>query len=121
MRRSQIALAGFWIFAGVMHFVVPRRYEAIMPKYIPYHRECVQASGVAEIVGGLAVFSPRTRNPFARWWILGVLAAVFPANVWMATNTDEVEGAEGIPKPLLWLRLPIQPLLALWAWRATED
>ncbi len=39
----------------------------------------------------------------------------------MATNTDEVKGAEGIPKPLLWLRLPIQPLFALWAWRATED
>jgi hypothetical protein len=39
----------------------------------------------------------------------------------MATNTDEVKGAEDIPKALLWLRLPIQPLLALWAWRATED
>jgi hypothetical protein len=32
-----------------------------------------------------------------------------------------VNGAESIPKPLLWLRLPIQPLFALWAWRATED
>lgn len=121
MRRSQRALAAFWIFAGTMHFVIPRRYEAIMPKYIPHHRECVQASGVAEIVGGLAVLSPKTRNPFARWWILGVLAAVFPANIWMATNTGEVKGAESIPKPLLWLRLPIQPLFALWAWRATED
>lgn len=121
MRRSQRALAVFWIFAGIMHFVVPRRYEAIMPRYLPYHREAVIVSGVAEIVGGLAVLSPRTRNPFARWWILGVLAAVFPANIWMATNTEEVEGAERIPKILLWLRLPIQPLFALWAWRATGD
>jgi uncharacterized membrane protein len=121
MRRSQRILAGFWIFAGIMHFVVPRRYEAIMPKYLPYHREAVVLSGAAEIAGGLAVLSRRTRNPFARWWLLGVLAAVFPANVWMATNTDEVVGAEKIPRALLWLRLPLQPLCALWVWRATED
>ena len=66
------------------------------------------------------MISPRGRNPFARWWILGVLVAIFPANVWMATHTAEVKGAEKIPRALLWLRLPIQPLLALWAWRATE-
>jgi uncharacterized membrane protein len=121
MRPAQRGLAIFWIVAGVMHFVIPRRYEAIMPRYIPYHRECVQVSGVAEITGGLAVLSERTRHPFARWWLLGVLVAVFPANLWMATNTDEVEGADQIPKWMLWARLPIQPLFALWVWRSTED
>jgi uncharacterized membrane protein len=121
MRLSQRALAAFWIFAGAMHFVVPRRYEGIMPRYLPYHREAVAVSGVAEIAGGVAVLSERTRHPFARWWLLGVLAAVFPANIWMATNTDEVRGADQIPKFLLWLRLPIQALFALWVWRGTED
>jgi len=121
MRPSQRRLASFWIFAGVMHFVVPRRYEAIVPSYIPMGaKEAVQASGVAEILGGLAVIPQRTRRPFARWWILGVLAAVFPANIWMATNPEEAS-AEDIPRILLWLRLPIQPLFAFWAWRATED
>ena len=121
MRRSQRGLAIFWIFAGIMHFVIPRRYESIMPKYLPYHREAVALSGVAEIVGGLAVLDSRTRRPFARWWLLGVLVAVFPANIWMATNTDEVEGAGQIPRWLLWARLPLQPLCGLWVWRATED
>jgi uncharacterized membrane protein len=121
VRPSQLALAIFWVFAGTMHFVVPRRYQAIMPKYLPYHREAVAVSGVAEIAGGLAVLSPRSRHPFARWWLLAVLAAIFPANIWMATNTDEVKGAENIPKILLWLRLPVQALFALWVWRGTED
>ena len=121
MSASQRALAIFWIFAGVMHFVIPKRYESIMPKYLPRHREAVQVSGVAEIVGGLAVLSPSTRRPFARWWLLGVLVAVFPANIWMATNPEEVKGAEDIPRWLLWARLPLQPLCALWVWRATED
>jgi uncharacterized membrane protein len=121
MRRSQRGLAIFWLFAGTMHFVIPRRYVAIMPRYLPYHREAVAVSGAAEMAGGLAVLSPRIRRPFARWWLLGVLAAIFPANIWMATNPEEVEGAERIPRWLLWARLPIQPLFALWVWRATED
>ena len=37
---------------GTMHFVVPRRFEAVMPPSIPRHREAVLVSGVAEIVGG---------------------------------------------------------------------
>jgi uncharacterized membrane protein len=121
MRPAQRGLATFWIFAGIMHFVAPRRYEAIVPGYVPIGaEEAVRWSGVAEMVGGFAVIPKRTRRPFARWWILGVLAAVFPANIWMATNPEDA-GAEAIPRILLWLRLPIQPLFALWAWRATED
>ena len=112
----------FWIVAGTLHFVIRRRYEAIVPPYIPMSKEvAVAASGVAEIAGGMAVLSERTRNPFARWWLLGVLAAVFPANVWMATNPHDVEGGDRIPRWLLWARLPIQPLFALWVWRGTSD
>ena len=118
MRRSQRLLAGFWLVAGVNHFLVPRQYEAIMPPYVPAHREMVQLSGVAEIVAGAAVIPDATRRPFARWWILGVLAAVFPANLHMALNPDQFPK---IPRWALYVRLPIQLLFALWAWRATED
>ena len=120
--RSQRGLAIFWIVAGTLHFLIPRRYQAIVPPYVPMSKEtAVAVSGVAEFAGGVAVLSERTRNPFARWWLLGVLAAVFPANVWMATNPQDVEGADRIPRALLWARLPIQPLFALWVWRATRD
>ncbi len=116
MTTSQRLLAAFWIAAGVNHFVNPRIYEAIVPDYLPAHRELVLWSGVAELVGGLAVIPARTRNPFARWWILGVLAAVYPANVHMALNPERYKQ---IPVPALWARLPLQFLAAWWAWRAT--
>jgi len=121
MRASQRALAAFFTFAGVMHFVIPRRYEATMPPYLPYHRESVLVSGIAEIAGAAMVASPATR-PLARWWLLGLLAAVFPANVHMAVNPDQVKGLDDnrIPRWLLWARLPLQPLCMLWVWRATE-
>ena len=116
MTTSQRLLAVFWIGAGVNHFVNPRVYEAIMPDYVPAHREMVLWSGVAELVGGLAVLSEATRNPFARWWLLGVLAAVFPANVHMALNPDRYAK---VPGPALWARLPLQFAAAWWVWRAT--
>ena len=121
MSRSQKALAGFFAFAGAMHFVIPRRYESIVPPSVP-KREAVALSGVAEIVGGAAVLARPTRR-FARWWLLGLLVAVFPANVHMAVNPEQVDGLDldRIPRWALWARLPLQPLAMLWVWRATRD
>jgi uncharacterized membrane protein len=121
MSRSQKALAGFFAFAGAMHFAVPRSYRATMPPYLPRHREAVIVSGLAEIAGGAAVVPRRTRR-FARWWLLGLLLAVFPANLHMAMNPEQVQGLdlERIPRWALWARLPLQPLAMLWVWRATR-
>lgn len=123
MTRSQKALAAFFTFAGVMHFVIPRRYEAIVPDYLPMSaRHAVAISGVAEIAGGLGVV-PEVTRPVARWWLIAVLAAVFPANVHMATSPEKIKGFESstIPRWALWARLPLQAVFMLWVWRATED
>ena len=117
MSTSQRLLAAFWIVAGGNHFAMPRAYESIMPDYLPAHRELVFWSGVAEIVGGVAVISPATRR-FARWWLLGVLAAVYPANVHMTLHPERYEQ---VPPLALWARLPLQFLCAWWVWRATAD
>jgi uncharacterized membrane protein len=122
MRVSQRLLAAFFVFAGTMHFVIPRSYEAIMPPYLPRHREAVAVSGVAEIAGGLMVIHPRTRS-LAGAWLVALLAAVFPANVHMALHPDQVRGLDPkrVPRWALWARLALQPLIMLWAWRATRD
>jgi uncharacterized membrane protein len=76
-----------FIFAGIMHFVIPRAYESIVPDYLPAHRALVYASGVAEIAGGIGVLHTRTR-PMGSWWSIATLIAVFPANVHMALHPD---------------------------------
>ncbi len=58
MRRLLAAAGPFYVFAGVMHFVIPKVYERIMPPWLPWHRELVYASGVAEAVGGAALMHP---------------------------------------------------------------
>jgi uncharacterized membrane protein len=122
MSWSQRALAAFFASAGTMHFVIPRSYEAMMPPSLPAHREAVIVSGLAEIAGGAAVL-PRSTRRFARWWLLGLLVAVFPANVHLAVNPEQVRGLDlnKIPRWALWARLPLQPLAMLWVWRATQD
>lgn len=115
--RARIGLGLFWIFAGTMHFVVPRTYQSIMPTYLSrWKGELVAASGAAEIAGGLAVLPPRTRR-FGRWWLLATIVAIFPANVHMAVHAEDFPK---IPEPLLWARLPFQAVFGWLIWRGTR-
>jgi len=121
MNRSRLALAAFFSFTGILHFRIPRSYEAMVPPGIPA-KEAVAVSGVAEIVGGLAVLHPASRR-LGRWWLLALLLAVFPANVHMAVNPEQIRGLDldKVPRWALWARLPLQPLAMIWVWRATRS
>ena len=114
--RSRRALAAFFSFAGTMHFVRPRTYMAIMPDYLPAHRELVYASGAAEIAGGLGALPERTRRA-AGWWLTATLVAIFPANLHMALHPERYRR---IPRALLYARLPAQAVFIAWALRATR-
>ena len=105
-----------FIFAGIMHFVIPRAYESIVPDYLPASRALVYASGVAEIAGGAGVLHTRTRR-LASWWSIGTLIAVFPANVHMALHPDRYRMIPGGRVSLI-ARLPLQALIIAWAWAA---
>lgn len=105
-----------FVVTGALHFARPKMYEAIMPDYLPAHRELVLASGVAELAGGAAVLVPRTRRA-AGLWLIATLVAVFPANVHMALHPERFRR---IPPALLWARLPLQALMIAWARAATR-
>ncbi len=118
-RRSARLLGVTFVFTGTLHFLRPKMYEAIMPPYVPAHAEMVAVSGAAEIAGGVAALFPRW-HPFARFWLIALLVAVFPANVHMAINPEDIKGASDIPRWLLWARLPVQGLFAAWVLHATR-
>jgi uncharacterized membrane protein len=113
MTRILARAAGpVFIAAGLLHFAKPKVYEAIMPDYLPAHRELVYASGVAEGLGGALLLTgdPKLRRAGA-WWLVATLAAVFPANLHMALNPDRYPQ---IPRPALWARLPLQLGMIRW-------
>jgi uncharacterized membrane protein len=101
----------FFVVAGALHFLRPRMYMAIMPPWLPRHRELVYASGIAEIVGGAGLLTP-LRRP-AGWWLIATLLAVFPANVHMALHSEQFGGIPG-GRTALYARLPFQAVFVAW-------
>jgi uncharacterized membrane protein len=116
MNSSQKALAVFFVGSGVNHFVIPDTYKQIVPPGLGDPVTLVRVSGVAEIAGGVGVLLPRTRQ-LAGCGLIALLAAVFPSNVYMARNPAKFAK---IPVWALFARLPLQPLMMWWAWRATK-
>ena len=111
-RGRLAALCGpVFVVAGALHFVRPRVYAAIVPDYLPAHRELVYASGFAEALGGAGLMHPRTRRA-AGWWLVATLVAIFPANVWMAQHPERYRVPGG--RATLLARLPLQAAFVAW-------
>jgi uncharacterized membrane protein len=117
-RSKQILLwimAAFYVLAGAMHFIRPDVYMPMMPPYLPWHRGLILLSGAAEVALGIAVLNARLR-PLAAWGIILLLIAVFPANIHIALNNVPLFGNPVGAGIWNWVRLPLQAVLALWAW-----
>jgi len=113
-----VALIGLiFVVGGVMHFLRPRFYLAMMPPWLPAAAALVLVSGVFEILGGIGVLVPATRV-IAGWGLIALLFAVFPANVQMLLNARAAH-ASASTMAVLVARLPLQVLLVYWVFRAT--
>ncbi|MEO5590637.1 MAG: DoxX family protein [Gemmatimonadaceae bacterium] len=115
-RQSLFLIAAIFVGGGIMHFVVPDRYASIMPPWIPHPMEMVYLSGVFELLGGVGVLVPRARK-MAGIGLIALLVAVFPANVQMLGDALR-SGASALSIIGLFLRLPLQPLMIVWIYRA---
>lgn len=117
MTLSIALIAVIFVVAGVMHFLRPRSYMAIMPPWLPAAAALVVVSGVFEILGGIGVLVPATRV-IAGWGLIALLIAVFPANVQMLLNARAAH-ASATAMTVLVARFPLQALLVYWVFRAT--
>ena len=106
----RIIFAVAFVAVGVLHFTHPSTFVSIMPPYLPWHLELVYLSGFFEIIGGLGLIYQPTRT-IAKWGLLALLVAVYPANIHMLVNEIYLEGMPH-KKWILWARMPIQFLMA---------
>jgi uncharacterized membrane protein len=106
----------FFVVAGANHFWHTGFYIRIMPPILPWHRELVIISGIAEILLGTMLLVRRWSAP-AAWGLMALLVAVFPANIHMALHPELYPWAS---PAALWLRLPAQALLIMWAYCYAE-
>jgi uncharacterized membrane protein len=117
VRRTigRLVLGAFLVFAGVSHLTFARTaFYAQVPPWLPLNADFVViASGVVEIVCGLALlFLSRWRVPMG-WIIAALFVAVFPGNISQFVTHS---AAFGLDSDLSrGIRLIFQPLLILWA------
>jgi len=97
-------MAGMYCFAGVMHFVKPKAYLRIMPRYLPVPKLLVSISGLAEIILGVALCFPLLKN-YAIYLIIVMLIVFLLVHFYMLSGEKE---SAGVPKWILILRIPLQ-------------
>ena len=113
---ARYLLGLLFIAAGFNHFGHTAFYMSMMPPYLPWHLVLVYASGLAEIALGALVLSKRWQG-VAGWGLIALCVAVFPANLYMALNPTLF--SQFTPAGL-WLRLPLQAVVIVWAYWATR-
>jgi uncharacterized membrane protein len=106
------AMAAMYTIAGTMHFVIPKAYMRIMPRYLSNHKILVYLSGIIEIVLAIGLLFPATRN-ISIYSIVVMLIVFLLVHFYMLSGE---KASAGIPKWVLILRIPLQFGLMYWAW-----
>ena len=105
------------VLAGINHFLNPAFYLRMMPPVLPAPLFLIYLSGVFEVALGILLLIPKFTR-FAALGLLVLLVAVFPANLYMALNTELFP--EFSPSAL-YMRLPFQLVLIAWAFWYTRE
>lgn len=106
-------MAAMYIVAGAMHFIRPKAYLRIMPRYLPNPKLLVSLSGITEIILGIGLFFSFSKN-ISIYGIIAMLTVFLWVHLYMLSGE---KAAAGIPKWVLWLRLPLQFALMYWAYQ----
>lgn len=108
--RARLRFALSLVGIGVLHFVAPKFFVKIVPRWVPWPKAAVLWSGVAEVGAGVLLAVPRTRR-VGGWLAAVTIVAVYPANIQMAIDTTR--NGSKLAAIGTWLRLPMQfPMLA---------
>ncbi len=102
-----------FILIGIEHFKEPQKFVDIVPKYMPFALFLVYLTGVMEILVGLGIIYPDTREITGRLTVLFLLA-IYPANFNMWINDVPFNGTRLTTQGHLF-RLSVQILLIIAA------
>lgn len=115
-RIARLLLVAFYALAGGAHLLATEAMARIVPRWVPWPREVVIATGLLELAGAAALLTPPR---FGRWrvaagWALAAYAlCVWPANVQHAII--DLGRGTGLPWWYHYPRLALQPAIVWWA------
>ena len=109
-----------YVFIGIKHFTDPQYFLDIVPPQLPFKLFLVYATGLMEIIGGVAILIPKTRRAGA-FILIFLLLVVFPANIYLYIS-ETPQKALGISKMDALIRMPFQiPLIMIAYWHSKKN
>ena len=111
----RLLLGAALLFAGISHLSFARaEFLAQVPPWLPLDGDfVVVASGIVEIVLGLALIYPGKYRVWVGWIVAAFFVAVFPGNISQYVNGIDGFGLNTDEARLT--RLFFQPVLVIWA------
>jgi len=117
-KLSRAILIGFYLFAGVNHFIDPGFYLPLIPPFFKNPELINILAGIAEVLLTVLVIPKATRK-WAVYGIIAMLIAFIPSHVYFIQIGSCIEGGLCAPEWVGWARLVvIHPILIYWAYRA---
>ena len=110
---ARLTLGVFLLLAGVGHFIATAEFTAQVPPWMPAPEFVVYASGVVEIVLGLALIIVRRRRALVGVIVAAFFIIIFPGNVWQFIEGRDAFGLDSDLARAV--RLLFQPVLVVWA------
>ncbi len=117
-------LAVLYGVAGYLHLAAPDPFSSIVPFWVPGPESVVFWTGIAEMLGAVALIQPFSRRlrQAGAWGLAAYALCVFPANInHFALDMDRENGALGLAYHIP--RMFAQPViiwLALWTGGVTD-
>lgn len=124
----RILLGAFMLFAGLSHLTFNRiEFQAQVPDWLPFSKDfVVVASGVVEIILGLAMIFWKNQRANAGLALAAFFVLIFPGNIAQYLNHTDAFGTLNSDKARF-IRLFFQPVLIVWAlwstgaWKAWRE
>lgn len=111
---SFYALVGFFLFAGLYHFINPEFYYPLIPYFFKYKVFINSASGILEIGLALGLLSNKYRK-LAAYGLILLLVFFIPSHVYFIQIGSCIDDGLCVPGWVGWIRLLlIHPLLIYW-------
>jgi len=103
-----------FIFFFIGHIVKTQGMVEMLPTWVPFRLALVYATGLLELLIGIALFIPKYQLMAAKLAII-VFIVFFPANIYAAINSIGLGGHQLGPAYLV-IRAPLQIILIAWAY-----
>lgn len=105
----------FFLFAGLLHFLLPSFYLPLIPEWLPFPRALNLIAGAAEMLCGFFLLRRALRRAGALLMFVLMLAFI-PSHIHFIQSGCCISASLCVPSWIAWLRLLlIHPLLLGWA------